>query len=72
MQDSVFWMMSSIVSSLLPPGYYSSQLWGAQADQVGWAGVAVLQCSVQYCSAVCSTAVQCAVLQCSVQYFSAV
>ena len=62
MQDSVFWMMSSIVSSLLPPGYYSSQLWGAQADQVGWAGVCstevlqcsteVLQCSVQYCSAV--------------------
>ena len=45
MQDSVFWMMTSIVSSLLPPGYYSSQLWGAQADQVGWAGV-------------CSTAVQ--------------
>ena len=59
MQDSVFWMMSSIVSSLLPPGYYSSQLWGAQADQVGWAGV-------------CSAAVQCAVLQCSVQYCSAV
>ena len=54
MQDSVFWMMTSIVSSLLPPGYYSSQLWGAQADQVGWAVVAVLQC----CSAVCCTAVQ--------------
>ena len=48
MQDSVFWMMTSIVTSLLPPGYYSSQLWGAQADQVGWAGVAVLQCSEQY------------------------
>ena len=58
MQDSVFWMMSSIVSSLLPPGYYSSQLWGAQADQVGWA------LGLQYCS----TAVQCAVLQCSEQY----
>ena len=43
-------MMTSIVSSLLPPGYYSSQLWGAQADQVGW--------GVQYCSAVSSTAVQ--------------
>ena len=58
-------MMTSIVSSLLPPGYYSSQLWGAQADQVGWGGVsstavrrAVLQCSEQYSSAPCNTAVQ--------------
>ena len=50
MQDSVFWMMSSIVSSLLPPGYYSSQLWGAQADQVGWAGVC--STAVQYSAAV--------------------
>ena len=49
-------MMTSIVSSLLPPGYYSSQLWGAQADQVGWG--AVLQCSEQYSSAPCNTAVQ--------------
>ena len=62
-------MMTSIVSSLLPPGYYSSQLWGAQADQVGWG--AVLQCAVQYCSAVSSTAVHRAILQCSEQYCSA-
>ena len=32
-EEDVFWMMISIIEDLLPASYYSSNLWGAQADQ---------------------------------------
>ena len=32
-EEDVFWMMSAVMEDLLPASYFSSNLWGAQADQ---------------------------------------
>ena len=32
-EESTFWCMACIIDPLLPASYYSSNLWGAQADQ---------------------------------------
>ena len=32
-EDDVFWMMAAVMEDLLPSSYFSSNLWGAQADQ---------------------------------------
>ena len=32
-EDDVFWMMAAVIEDLLPSSYFSSNLWGAQADQ---------------------------------------
>ena len=32
-EEDTFWMMSAIIEDLLPPSYYSSNLWGAMTDQ---------------------------------------
>ena len=33
-EEDVFWMMIAIIEDLLPASYFSSNLWGAQADQL--------------------------------------
>ena len=33
-EEDVFWMMLAIIEDLLPASYFSSNLWGAQADQL--------------------------------------
>ena len=33
-EDDVFWMMAAVMEDLLPSSYFSSNLWGAQADQL--------------------------------------
>ena len=32
-EDDVFWMMAAVIEDVLPSSYFSSNLWGAQADQ---------------------------------------